>query len=238
MNCKEEIKQLDTDVLSWTMHSTSYQGTWVHWDIASSKVGQPSSEVTGCLLRKFPLTRAAAHCSIGQAHVLQQPRLNTGCGSRPGGTHRWFPLKVPRPGPELDLHATLHIKLPAPSALLAVCNTFSKIQLYIWVASARETAKESWDLDPVCKKDKGEVGKSVLRCVPCFENTLRVVSLHRLHDLPEVLRWIPSKKKHCRYWQRGSPDCHWRKSANFCAPETKTKAKSRSRAFKLSESQY
>ena len=131
VNCKGEIKQLDTDVLSRTMHSTSYQGTWVHWDIASSKVGQPSSEVTGCLLRKFPLTRAAAHCSIGQAHVLQQPRLNTGCGSRPGGTHRWFPLKVPRPGPELDLHATLHIKLPAPSALLAVCNTFSKIQLYI-----------------------------------------------------------------------------------------------------------
>mmetsp|Transcript_64311 Transcript_64311/g.130673 ORF Transcript_64311/g.130673 Transcript_64311/m.130673 type:complete len:209 (+) Transcript_64311:2232-2858(+) len=50
--------------------------TWVHWDIASSKVGQPSSEVTGRLLRKFPLTRAAAHCAIGQSHVLQQPRLH------------------------------------------------------------------------------------------------------------------------------------------------------------------
>ena len=58
------------------MHATNYQGTWVHWDIASSKVGQPSSEVTGRLLRKFPLTRAAAHCAIGQAHVLQQPRLS------------------------------------------------------------------------------------------------------------------------------------------------------------------
>ena len=134
------------------MHSTSYQGTWVHWDIASSKVGQPSSEVTGCLLRKFPLTRAAAHCSIGQAHVLQQPRLNTGCGSRPGGTHRWFPLKVPRPGPELDLHATLHIELPAPSALLAVCNT--SLETYILLAKKRVESLY-FDVCPVSKTLSG-----------------------------------------------------------------------------------
>lgn len=42
---------------------------------------------------------------------------------------------------------------------------------------------------------------------PASENTLGVVSLHRLHDLPEVLRWIPgTQKDHCAETQLHLPN--------------------------------
>ena len=59
------------------VHSGIFQDTGTHWDVAGTKVSQassPNGRVVFCL-GEFSLACAAAHCTVGQANILQSSCL-------------------------------------------------------------------------------------------------------------------------------------------------------------------